>query len=268
MTLAQASFGPGVVELELDAIHPSPLNVRTHIAESDVRSLAESIARQGLLHPLVVRPHPRLDSQYEIVCGERRWRALRLLAAKDAQRYAYATARVMRGSDAAALSVMHQENAERNDWNSYEKALFYKRAWDSGAFESLRVTARQLGIGLTTLHRYLKVFELPTALLKRFESGELSMVHMELLVEAEPSHRKPLIEGLTRQHWTKDQARAFLAGEPVEPPTTPGRPSASQLVERLESAGLRFTRRGKGYVLSVPASSKTEALEKIIRQLA
>ena len=268
MSVIEATFAPGIVELEIDAIHPSALNVRTHVKDTDVAGLAESIAAQGLLHPIVVRPHPQLAGQYEIVCGERRWRALRLLARRDSQRYGYVTARVMRGSDAAALSVMHQENAERDDWSSYEKALFYKRAWDSGAFESLRVTARQLGIGLTTLHRYLKIFELPAWILKRFESGQLTMMHVELLVEADATHHRALVDGLTKRRWSKDQARAFLAGEPVQAPGPDAGLSPDRLVQKLERAGYTLTRRGRSYVLAIPATSKSDAARQLLSQLA
>jgi len=214
-----------------------------------------SIAHEGLLHPVIVRP--ALDGKFEIVCGERRWRAFCQLAQKDSEAFGRIPARVVQADDTATLALMHRENMLRNDWFPWEKALFYKQAWESGRFASLRATSATLDIGLTTLHRYLKIFDLPKKYLVLFEKGILGMMEMELLVEASSVLRAGLVDGFRNKNWGKKEARAFLrAGEQPEQ-------LSLNLRARLKAGGVEIRKRGHRITLTLEAASIEEAITRL-----
>lgn len=254
-------FAPGIAEIELDDLQANPLNVRVLTGSQGIKALADSISREGLLHPVVVRPGQ--NEKFELVCGERRWRAFLLLQKKDPDRWSRIPARVVKVDDAGVLALMHRENTMRNDWLPYEKALFYKQAWESGRFASLRTTAATLGLGVTTMHRYLRLFDLPQKYLTLFEKGILGMMEMELMVEAPSALRSRLVKGFREDGWGKKEARSFLKeGCPQEPSSNP-----AQLTLDLKQAGFSV-RKGKGKITFTWAGDNLdEALELLKKTL-
>ena len=242
-----------LVELDLESIALNPLNVRLESSLQTVDALAKSIRTQGLIHPILVRPCAA-NQGFEIVCGERRFRAYQQLAAENDE-YSVIPARVVDVDDAEALALMHKENSERTDWSQYEKALFYQSAYQSGAFSSLRVTASSLGLGTTTLHRYLKVFELPQPIIDKFASGEYGLAQMEVFVEAPPKLYKQLAAGFA-QGWTKNDARHFISH---------GVPAST--AQRLEAHTIKH-KVAKGKVtLTLDADSLEDAITQLRRAI-
>lgn len=255
--------------LPLDALEPNPFNVRVDVDDDGaLRALAESIRTHGLLHPLVVRPHPdpARFGQYQIVCGERRWRAWRLLAAEDPEGRAEIPARVERLDDEAMLGVMVDENVAREDWTPFERAAFFRNVYASGRFASIRRMARATGLGLTTLHRYLRIFDLPERWIQAFRDGRLGLAQMEVLVEADASIRDELGRLLLERPVGKAEARRLAArlGGPID----------ADWVERLQARlptgeALRLRRAGdEGLRLELTAGDPATLAERLRALLA
>ncbi len=117
-------------QIALERLHPSPLNPRRQFDAAKLQELAESILAQGLIEPIVVRRTPRQDEgEYEIVAGERRWRAAKLAGWKNAP----CLLREDMG-DADAARLMAVENLQRVDLSPIEEARAFQ-AWIAGAAE-------------------------------------------------------------------------------------------------------------------------------------
>jgi ParB family transcriptional regulator, chromosome partitioning protein len=167
--------------LSLDAAVPAANQPRRTFDSETIAELAKSIAQAGLIQPIVVRPIPaegRIPGQpveYEIVAGERRWRAAR------AAGLAEVPAVVRELDDEAALEVSLIENIHREDLNPMDRAAAYERycrEFKLGADE----VARRVGEDRTTVTNYLRLLELPEEV-KRFVSrGQIDMGHARAIL--------------------------------------------------------------------------------------
>ncbi|RMF13446.1 MAG: ParB/RepB/Spo0J family partition protein [Candidatus Dadabacteria bacterium] len=213
---------PRIVLVPWESIEPNPFNIRTDLGPDALAGLAASIEQRGLIHPVLVRPHPDPEryGQYQLVCGERRYRAIGLLRDRDPERWAHVPARVESLDDTAALAAIMQENELREDWSPYERAAFFRAIYDAGHFRSIREMARKFGIGLTTMHRYLRVFDLPDRIIALFRAGRLPLALIEVVLEAPRSIQIELAEHLAKQPCSKAEARR-LAQRLAQPALDP-----------------------------------------------
>jgi ParB family chromosome partitioning protein len=111
---AQVPQAPGYLEIQVHLVEPSPYQARREIAPEQLAELAESIRSEGLLQPIVVRRH---GDKFQLIAGERRWRAFQQLKIKAIP------ARVVEASDASAASIGLIENLQREGLNAIEEAL-------------------------------------------------------------------------------------------------------------------------------------------------
>ena len=111
---AQAPQAPGYIDVQVHLVEPSPYQARREIAPDQLTELAESIRAEGLLQPIVVRRH---GDKFQLIAGERRWRAFQQLKIKSIP------ARVVEASDASAASIGLIENLQREGLNPIEEAL-------------------------------------------------------------------------------------------------------------------------------------------------
>ena len=128
-TRASTPAAPSAVPtLPVNQIRPSADNPRRHIAELELRVLADSIREHGVIDPILVRPVPADDaSRYEIVAGERRWRASRLTERSDIP------ALVRELPDEESLEIAAAENLQRADLNALEEGRDLPKAHGSAA---------------------------------------------------------------------------------------------------------------------------------------
>jgi ParB family chromosome partitioning protein len=110
---AHVPGAPGYVEVQVHLVEPSPYQARREIAQEQLAELAESIRSEGLLQPIVVR---RQGDRFQLIAGERRWRAFQLLKIRTIP------ARVVEASDASAASIGLIENLQREGLNPIEEA--------------------------------------------------------------------------------------------------------------------------------------------------
>lgn len=172
-SVAAPSGPPSSLPIEL--IHPNRQQPRRHFAEAALQELEDSIRSQGLLQAITVRPSPVEPGKYEIVAGERRWRA--------AQRVPlHSIAVVVRElSDQQVLEVALIENIQRQDLNPIEEAESYLRLVQEFG-HSLEELATALGKSRPHVANLIRLLELPDAVRDLVAEGHLSMGHARALI--------------------------------------------------------------------------------------
>ena len=163
--------------IAIDLIRPNPDQPRRRFGEEEIEELVASIREHGVIQPLVLRPHPSGEG-FEIVAGERRWRA-----AQRAQLHEL-PAVVRELDDATVLEFAIVENIQRSDLTPVEEARGYSRL-----IEEFNHTQERLGaiVGKSRSHiaNALRLLTLPISVLKHLEEGRLSAGHARALVVAD-----------------------------------------------------------------------------------
>jgi ParB family transcriptional regulator, chromosome partitioning protein len=183
-----------LAQIELDQIHPNPRQPRKRFDSEQGTGLAESIRAQGLIQPVVVRP--RLEGGYELIAGERRWRA-----ARDAG-LATVPALVREADDRDTLLLGLVENVAREDLSPIEEARAYALLLDEFTL-ALGEVAERVGKSKPTISNRVRLLELPDDVLAMVERRELSEGHARAVL-AVPDHdgrrrlaRRIVAEGLS-----------------------------------------------------------------------
>jgi ParB family transcriptional regulator, chromosome partitioning protein len=162
----------GLRQMPIEALKPNPQNPRRVFAEEDIESLARSLKDKGLLQPIVVRPK---NAGYEIVAGERRWRA--------AQRAGIHTVPVIirELDDRETLEIAIIENVQRADLNALEEARAYKMLMDQYDYTQQQL-ADSIGKSRSHIANTMRLMQLPESILNHIEAGTLSAGHARTLV--------------------------------------------------------------------------------------
>jgi ParB family chromosome partitioning protein len=216
-------------ELPIELIKPNPNQPRTKIDPESLTGLASSIEANGVVQPLLVRP--LLDGSYELIAGERRWRAA--IAAGLAKVPA-----VIRDQERAErLQVALIENMVREDLNPVDEARACAALVDELGL-SKEELARRVGRSRPAVSNLIRLLDLPDEALALLESEELSEGHGRALLAAEGNDvRRRLARDAVRGGWSvrETENRVKLAGQPRK-----GRAAASKLSSE-EEAALRQT---------------------------
>jgi ParB family chromosome partitioning protein len=165
---------PGVQSLGVEVLEPSPFQPRLAMDDGALEELAVSIAQRGILQPLLVRPHPGKAGAYQIIAGERRWRA-----AQKAQLHEVPVL-VRELSDMDAMAAGLVENLQRTDLNPIEEALGYQRLLKEFNMTQERL-AEAIGKSRTHITQSLRMLGLPAKVLYMVRNGELSVGHARVL---------------------------------------------------------------------------------------
>ena len=254
--------------LPVELIAPNPDQPRQAFGEEGLVALGESLKERGVLQPVLVRPLPR--GTYELIAGERRWRAAQLAG------LATIPAMVRPDDDAASLELALIENMAREDLNPLEEA----RAC-AALVEELGLTrdevGRRVGRSRVAVSNLLRLLDLPDEALALIEDGSLSEGHGRALLMA-PDHdsRRRLARDAAAHGWsvrqTEDRARARAGRHEVDVAahkrTRPPHPDQVAAAERLGEvfgralgADVRVTPTATGYQVQLAFESLEEALE-------
>lgn len=168
-------------ELELDLIRPNPLQPRLRFEEARLQELADSLSRDGVLQPIVVR---RAGAGFEIVAGERRWRAAQKAG------LARIPAVVQDVGDERMLELALIENIQRDELSPIEEANAYRMMVEDFQLTQEEV-ARRVGRSRSAVANTLRLLKLPRQLQEMVAGGELSMGHARALL---PLSRKRQLE--------------------------------------------------------------------------
>lgn len=175
---SQSSKGlPGVRTLPIDQISANPDQPRRHFDEADIAALAESIADKGVLQPILVRPSPK-GSGYQIVAGERRWRAAQRARLHEIP------ALVRELTDRETLEIAIVENVQRADLDPVEEARAYRQLVDRFGHSQDEI-ARAVSKSRSHVANSMRLLTLPDSILTLLASGALSAGHARALIKAD-----------------------------------------------------------------------------------
>jgi ParB family chromosome partitioning protein len=260
---------PELRDVPVDLIAPSPHQPRQRFDEASLIALADSLRERGVLQPVLVRPLP--GGTYELIAGERRWRAARLAD------FETIPALVRPHDDAASLELALIENMAREDLSPVEEA----RAC-ALLVEELGLTreaiGRRVGRSRVAVSNLLRLLDLPDEALELLASGDLTEGHGRALLVA-PGHdeRRRLARSAAAEGWTvretEARARDLIASAKR---VTPGRrsrrgaaahPDQIEAAERLAEglaralgADVQVTPRGSGYRVALTFDSLEDAM--------
>jgi ParB family transcriptional regulator, chromosome partitioning protein len=167
-----AAAGSGIQELPIAAIRPNPYQPREQFDEETLSRLADSIREVGLLQPVLVRP---ADDGYELIAGERRWRAARRAGMQSIPALVRAT------DEASTLEHALVENLQREGLNALEEAAAYQQLIEDFDLTHEQVAAR-VGRSRATITNTLRLLQLPPAIQRLLREGQLSMGHARALL--------------------------------------------------------------------------------------
>jgi len=164
-------------ETPIELIRRNPEQPRRDFAEEDIEALAESIRERGVLQPILVRPAPDAAGEYQIVAGERRWRA----AQRAGLRHMPVVVRDL--DDLAAFEIAIIENVQRADLNPIEEALGYKTLIERFG-RTQEAVAQTVGKSRSHVANAMRLLALPESMQADLRSGRLSAGHARALAGA------------------------------------------------------------------------------------
>jgi ParB family chromosome partitioning protein len=168
---------PGAQIVPIEAIQPSPFQPRRRFAEAELDELAQSIREKGIVQPLLVRPIADAAADFELVAGERRWRAAQLVGLHEVP----VVIRPL--GDSEALEIALVENLQREDLSPLEEAEAYSRLTREFG-RSQAGLAEAVGKSRSHVANTLRLLALPAPVRKSLEEGALSAGHARALLGA------------------------------------------------------------------------------------
>jgi len=162
----------------VERLSPNPDQPRRQFVEEDLADLTESIREKGIIQPLIVRENPRDSKGYEIVAGERRWRA-----AQRAKLHQVPVI-IRKLNDTEVLEIAIIENIQRADLNAVEEAMGYRQLMDRFGHTQEKM-ASALGKSRSHIANLLRLLNLPADVLEHLQHGDLSMGHARALITSE-----------------------------------------------------------------------------------
>lgn len=200
----------GVMKLPIAWLQPGAFQPRRHFDEDALKGLAELIKERGILEPLLVRPVPGAKDSFEIIAGERRWRAAQMAGLHEVP----ALAREL--SDREALEFGLIENIQRQDLSPLEEAEGYQRLL--GEFGHTQdALAKIVGKSRPHITNMLRLLTLPVAVKQMIDKGELTIGHARAIIPVRDP--LPLAQEIVKKGLNVRQAEA-LAKRHIENPQT------------------------------------------------
>jgi ParB family chromosome partitioning protein len=262
--VAAPEAGESLLTLDIDLVSPSPDQPRKSFDPDELQALARSIAEQGVISPVVVREH---KGRYELVAGERRWRAAQLAGLR-------AVPAIVRNlTRPKALEVALVENIQRAQLNPIEEALAYQALQDEFQLKVEEI-ARKVGRDRSSVANTLRLLKLTPSIQKLVAAGKLTSGHARALLAVDdgPSRdrlaARIVAEGLT----VRDVER--LATRAPRPRPRRAAPSADvflrnaqEKLQRALATKVRIERQGKGGRIVIEYYSEEE-LSRLYDRLA
>ena len=251
----------GVQKINISQIKPNPTQPRKNFKEADLNELATSIKNQGLIQPIVVRLEE--DSQYQIIAGERRWRASQLAGLHEVD----CVVKELENSDVLESALI--ENIQREDLNVIEEANAYK-----GLIQIKNISNDQLAkiIGKSPSHvsNLLRLLELDSKIQQMVISGELSMGHARALIGV-PNALEKAKEIVNKNLSVRDVEKITSKFKKTKKTNTPKDPNILDLEKELSSkiglkTSIQFNESGSSGSLTLYYSDLNQ-LDDIMKRL-
>ena len=237
-------LGPEPTEVDVDLIVPGPMQPRTHFDEGSLEGLADSIRSHGIVQPLLVR---RQGERYELVAGERRWRAARLAGLSKVPVV------IKDVPDQDLLEIALIENIQRENLNPIEEAQAYKRLIENVGLTQEALAAR-VGRDRSYITNYLRLLKLPEDLQQLVVEGRLSTGHARTIlglpqVDLQRRIARQVIDGGLSVRATEHLVRKAVEGTPAKTASTvdPNIRAAETKLRRALGTQVRIVQlRGEG----------------------
>lgn len=260
--------GPGVRMIPIEVIRQNPDQPRKTFTEAEIDELSASIREKGILQPILVRPHPQQAGAFELVAGERRWRAAQKAGLHDVP------ALVRELDDVEVLEVAIVENVQRADLNAIEEALAYRALIDR--FNRTQDGVAQV-VGKSRSHvaNTMRLLALPDSVQQHVMAGRLSAGHARAIAtsdDPETLATQVIAQGLSVRQ-AEALARVSTGGKPGKDAPKPAQHKSAdtraleQDLADVLGLEVELTDRGaKGGVLSIRYTT-LEQLDDLCRRL-
>jgi ParB family chromosome partitioning protein len=255
-----------VIDLEIDKIEVNPYQPRTHFNEEAIEELAESIKALGIIQPVTVRKLGR--NQYQLVSGERRYRAAKSLDFDTIPAF------VRIANDQETLEMALVENIQRRDLDPIEIALSYQRLIDEIQLTQNQLSER-VGKKRSTVANYMRLLKLDPIVQTGMRDGFLSMGHGRALINLEENEKQleiyeKIIAGSLSVRETESLVQKVKKGQSPSPSKTSQPIFFNNAAEELRSyfnitVTVKGNEKGKGNI-QIPFNSQ-EDLNEIIKKI-
>jgi ParB family chromosome partitioning protein len=251
------------LEVDTDRLRPNRFQPRTRMDDARIEELSRSIRAHGIIQPVVVR---RAEDGYEIVAGERRWRA--------AQRAGLLKVPVVVRDipDERLLAAALIENIQRQDLNPLEEAHAYRRLADEFGLTQEQI-AESVGKDRSSIANYVRLLRLPNEVRDNVASGELSMGHARaLLALPDETAQLRLARDVVAKQLSVRETESLVrrAGPPAAPAEEPAKDvhtrAAEERLRFVLGTRVRIVRRRKGGRIEVDFASEDE-LQRLFERL-
>lgn len=251
----------GMRQLPIDLLRANPNNPRRNFAEDEIESLARSLKDKGVLQPIMVRPS---GSEFEIVAGERRWRAAQRAGIHEVPVI------IRELDDRETLEIAIIENVQRSDLNPLEEARAYKMLMDQYDYTQQQL-AESIGKSRSHIANTMRLMQLPESVLGHIETGTLSAGHARTLVATE--NPQALAEQIIKLGLSVRQAEDLTREQTARAPkkSTQEKDADTRALEKSLSTtlGLKVSIAHKGPSGDITISYKTlEQLELVAHRLS
>ena len=254
-------------EVELSAISPNPNQPRTHFDEEALDELATSIRELGVISPITLRKNE--DDTYQIIAGERRYRAAKKVGLKTIPAY------IKTAADEQVMEMALIENIQREDLNAIEIALTYQRLMDEYSLTQERMSQR-VGKKRATIANYLRLLRLPAEIQMGITEHKIDMGHARALLGTDnPANQLDIYKRILNEGLSVRKVEEIVRDESDKQQTKPENqvrklPEYAQLQQRLSDlfetkVQFNCNDKGKGKI-SIPFANDGE-LAKIMEKL-
>lgn len=251
------------IKILISKIKPNRYQPRSHFDEQELHSLTESIRKEGVLMPILLRVQ---GDGYELIAGERRWRASQAAGLLDIP------AVVREVDDLQALELAIIENEQRDDLTAVESARAYKRLIDEFAFTQQQV-AESIGVSRVQVSNLIRLLQLPMSIQEMIEQRLLSMGNARPLVGLDVSKAESLARKCVAEQWSARQmekeAKRVLHDHVDQAPIPVDADVAALQDELMRTLGLPVTlhckKNGSGELKI--SYSRAQELDGVLRRL-
>ena len=257
-------------EIPIDQIDPNPFQTRSQVNQDQLAELAASIAANGVVQPVLVRP--LASGRFQLIAGERRWRASQLAGKTTVP------AMLRQVSDEQAMEITIVENLQRADLNPMEQARAFERLGREFHMTQEQM-AQRTGKDRATVSNFLRLLKLPSSVQNRVEAGELTFGHARALLALEHAEEmEKTAQRIAALSMSVRQTENYVQGlidpsrkrkkEPrAEPPIDPNVRDAQEQLQR--ALGLKVMiddHNGRGKVII--DYTRLEDFDTLLEQLA
>ena len=241
--------------LRIAEVEPRSDQPRKQFDKEALEALADSIATYGVLQPILVRQNPNFEGYFEIIAGERRWRAAKMAGLTEIP------AIVLDGDDLKTAQIAVIENVQREDLNVVEEAFAYKALIDQFDLTQDQI-AKQVGKSRPAIANLLRLLDLPDEVLDQLKAGDLTAGHARALLGLnDPEKIVPLSNKIIAKNLSVRETEVLVKRENIAPapelPDIDGKPQNRAYMMDLE----RRTRETLGRKVKITQNDKKKSIE-------